>query len=164
MIKKLNLESNLARVHDWTKAADQKVSIFLAFQGVVCTILFSGVFGWARANWNLFSCLNLIFLILALFFIARSFYFSITAITPSLKNESMKKSLIYFGDIAEVELAKYRNAVMNLSAKNYEEDLIGQIHTCSKIVLRKHLLFRSAIHTFVVGMILLILSYVIFLK
>ena len=46
MLTKNDLETNLERVHDWIKSADQKVSIFLAFQGVVLTLLFSSIFSW----------------------------------------------------------------------------------------------------------------------
>lgn len=44
MIEKNDAEKNLVRVHEWTRAADQKISIFLAFQGVLLTLLFPMIF------------------------------------------------------------------------------------------------------------------------
>ena len=54
----MNLEDynkNLDRMADWIKAVDQKVSIFLAFQGIVLTGILPVIFKELISNYCLLS-------------------------------------------------------------------------------------------------------------
>jgi len=162
MLTKNDLETNLERVHDWIKSADQKVSIFLAFQGVVLTLLFSSIFSWATENLKDLSCKNMLLFISGTILVSYSIYKSTSAIIPRLAKDKKKKSITYFGDISKFDLGDFKKAIKETSADEYENELTEQIHISSKIAVRKHSQFRDAIFAFFGGMILLMLSFLLF--
>ncbi|TSC89309.1 MAG: hypothetical protein G01um10143_690 [Parcubacteria group bacterium Gr01-1014_3] len=162
MLTKSDLETNLERVHDWIKAADQKVSIFLAFQGVVFTLLFGSVFSWTSENIRNLSCTNTLILISGIILVAYSIYKSTSAIIPRLAKDKNKNSITYFGDIAKFDLGDFKKAIKETNIDEYEIELVEQIHVSSKIATRKHSQFRDAILIFFAGMILLVISFILF--
>lgn len=162
MLAKNDLETNLERVHEWIKSADQKVSIFLAFQGVVLALLFSGIFSWATENLKDLSCKNLLPFISGIILVSYSIYKSTSAIIPRLAKDKKKKSITYFGDIAKFDLGDFKKAIKETSTEEYENELTEQIYISSKIATRKHSQFRDAIFAFFGGMILLMLSFLLF--
>lgn len=162
MLNKNDLELNLNRVHEWIKSADQKISIFLAFQGVVLTLLFIKVFSWVVKNLTNFSCINLLLLILGVIIVAYSIYKSFFAIMPQLNNSKKRKSLIYFKDIAEFDLDDFEKKVQEMSSDEYEKELIEQIHKSSGIATQKHLQFREAAFLFFSGIVLLVICFLVF--
>lgn len=162
MLTKNDLETNLDRVHEWARAADQKVSIFLAFQGTVLTLLFTSVFAWTKDNFYNFSYINLVILISGIFLAIYSLYQSASAIIPRITKDGGKKSVTFFGDIVKFNLENFKKAVKETSIDEYEIELIEQIHISAKIATRKHSQFRDAIFTFFSGMILLVISFLLF--
>jgi hypothetical protein len=158
----LDLEQSLQRVHEWIKAADQKASIFLGFQGVIISLLFSDIFYWLKGNMSQFSFYDVLFLISGIVLVGYSLYKSVSAIIPRLKNHNGKKSLTYFGDIARLELEDFRKKIKSVSGADYENELIDQIHISSKIAVRKHYQFRDSVITFFAGMVLLAFIYLLF--
>ena len=111
MLEKSDLETSLQRIHEWIKAADQKVSIFLAFQGIVITMLFFDVFSWVKSNILEFSYFDFFLFISSIVLVGYSIYKSASAIIPRLKNHEGKKSLTYFGDIAKLELQDFKEKI-----------------------------------------------------
>ncbi len=162
MLTKSELEKNLERIHGWVTAADQKVSIFLAFQGIILTILFERIFLWTKENLRDLQCRSIILLIFGIILITYSIYKSISAIIPRLTKDKKKKSITYFGDIAEYNLENFKKAVKETSEDEYENELIEQIHISSKIAKMKHSQFKDAILAFFCGMTLLALSFLLF--
>ena len=162
MLTKPDLEESLRRVHEWIRSADEKVSIFLALQGVALTILFPKVFSWTEDNFDKFSCLDFFILLMGMVLIAISLCKSVFAIIPSLDKKKHKKSMTYFGDIAEFKLEDFQKMVEGASDKEYGEELINQIYISSGIAKKKHTQFREAITAFFGGIILLALSFFIF--
>jgi hypothetical protein len=162
MLTKNDLETNLKRVHEWIVAADQKVSIFLAFQGVLLTLLFPNIFSWTKNNFYNFSYYNLLFLIIGIFLTIYSLYKSTSAIIPRVTKDGNKKSIIYFGDIAKFNLKDFKKATKETNNDEYEIELVEQIHISSKIATKKHSQFRDAIFTLFAGIILLIISFLLF--
>jgi hypothetical protein len=162
MLSKNDLETNLERVHEWIKAADQKVSIFLAFQGVVLTLLFASIFSWATENLKTLPCKRLLLFVSGTILIGYSIYKSTSAIIPRLAKDKKKKSITYFGDIAKFDFGDFKRAIKETSADEYQNELIRQIHISSKIAARKHYQFRDAIFLFFGGIVLLMLSFLLF--
>lgn len=161
MIAQDSLELMLNRVHDWIKAADQKVSIFLAFQGVILTILFSNFSSWEFTNLLTLSYLEFVLLMLSVILFVFSISKSISAIIPRLNMNRLKKSLTYFGDIAQMDNNKYSVMLKTASNNIYRSDLIDQIHISSKICTYKHKEFSNAIITFILGIILLLVDWIV---
>ncbi len=162
MIFKTDLESNLNRVHEWIKTADQKVSIFLGFQGVVLSILFPQAFTWFIHSWKLLPIMLNSILLLGIVIVAYSIYKSAMAIIPRLNKKDRKISLTYFGDIANMNPSEFKQAIVQLNETEYCDELIEQIHISSTIAQKKHIEFRKALILFMVGISLCTLTYLIF--
>jgi hypothetical protein len=162
MIEKADLENNLQRIHEWTRSADEKVSIFLAFQGIVLTLLFERVFSWTKNNFTLLcNGYYVIAVIIALVLIAFSIHKSTSAIRPRL-NGGKKKSIIYFGHISSLDSESFKKEVKNTNQNDYEDQLIDQIYISSKIASRKHTQFRDALICFLGGLAVLVIVFIIF--
>ena len=86
---------NLDRTSEWIKAVDQKVSIFLAFQGIMLTGVFQVIFKQIADNYSLFPKFLLYFVIFSVGIIMYGVVKSVIAIMPKLDNNH-KKSIIYF--------------------------------------------------------------------
>jgi len=139
---------NLERMGDWIKSADQKVSIFLAFQGVVLIPLLP----WVYENFYK-SCTILpeagIFLLLI------GLGISIHTILPRM-GDGKFRSLLYFRDVSSLGLGEYKKKVKDLSQDQYEDALLEQAHVLASIATRKHEEFRKAILFFSGGLTLLV--------
>jgi len=104
MLTKSDIEVNPDRVHEWIKAADQKVSIFRAFQGVVLTILSPTLFSWATKHSNELSPLELFVFFVGIVLVGYSIYRSASALLSRSNRNNAKKSRTFFGDIATLSL------------------------------------------------------------
>jgi hypothetical protein len=158
---KQEIENNLDRIHEWIKSVDQKVSVFLAFQGVALTLLFSEVFLWTKRNIHNFSCIDTVLVVSGIVLIGYSIYKSVSAIIPRLKNHKGHKSLTYFKDIAESSLKDYKKQVKETNESEYQDELINQVHISATIAKRKHEEFRDSIVFFFAGLLLLIIIFLI---
>ncbi len=147
------LESNLDRIHEWVKAADQKASIWLAFQGVCLTLIAAEI---GKLRGLLSSSPNdllLILLIASFVGVCLGIYKSVTAIIPRLNSKNKEKSLLFFGDIASLSLENFRERLKNYGDGDFRNDLIKQIHVSSLIATKKHRLFRESIFSFLLGIV-----------
>ncbi len=59
------------------------------------------------------------------------------AIFARVKNDSGKKSMMFFGTIAEMNLNEYKAKTMNMDDKDITKDLLEQVHTNSRICTQK---------------------------
>ncbi len=157
------LKENLFIIQDWIKSADQKVSIWFAFQGIFLTFIMGYFFDFLSSLSdkvlpfkNMFVLLILSILVL----IGFSAYKSICVIFPRIKNNS-KKSLLYFGDIGNMTKKEFNYRLKNYSEKDYKKDLISQIHISSLIATKKHKNFRDSIIYFAIGFVLLLVYFII---
>lgn len=147
-------EANLTRVHEWIKAADQKVSIWIAFQGILVAVItpyfsdhiFPSIF---EQSWVV-----IVLLVFSICLYGYGFFQSILAITPSLKTKKGKKSLIYFGHVAEMDFDDFELKLDQYTEEDYLKDLKRQIHISSKIAFRKHKEFRYSIIFFFSSVVL----------
>ncbi len=158
-MEKQEIESILNRIHDWIKSADQKVSIFLGFQGVILAVLLQKTINTPTLFIRDYLNLPVVFLYIGTFVLLYSLYKSIMALFPRLKKDSNTKSISYFGDIAKLELNDYRKDVNATSDENYIDDLISQIHISSKIADKKHRYFAEAIILFTIAIVILSFSF-----
>jgi len=159
-MNKSELEENLIRVQDWIKSADEKISIWLAFQGVFITLMAPYLFAQTFFVRLLTFCLpQILILVSGLVFIGYGIFNAVSALVPRLKNSTGKKSLIYFGDISSLNLEEFKKELKLYSQSDYEEDLKKQIYISSKISSKKHKLFRDSIISFFIGILILALLF-----
>lgn len=156
------LRENLSTIQEWIKSADQKVSIWFAFQGIFLTFIMGYFFDFLSSSSNKLPS-TIVFALLVssiLVLIGFSAYKSICVIYPRIKNNS-KKSLLYFGDIGNMTKKEFNYKLKNYSEKDYRKDLISQIYISSFIATKKHKNFRDSIICFVIGFILLFVYFII---
>ena len=158
MITKDELENNLNRVHEWIRAADNKVSILLALEGIVITLLLSDSLASYAKSFQ-YNCWNIVFIIASLVLLFISAYKAVLAIIPRLSRKRKKLSLFYFGDVAEMDLKEYKKAIKELDESEYVEQVIEQIHTSSIIATSKHQHFRNSIIALSLSFLLLVASW-----
>ena len=134
----------------------------MAFQGVILTILAPTVLQWFKENYYFITCAQFYLIAFGILLALVGLAESAVAIIPRLKNKSSKKSILYFGQIAEFDLSDYKKKITGTSEEEYKEEIINQIHVLSGIALKKHRHFRNSIVLFLLGLGLLLGGYVCF--
>ena len=158
---KIFFETSLTRVHDWVKAADAKVSIWIAFQGILTAVISPYVSTKiipiiTKVHWSVSGTFAISLILFCISFIE-----SISAITPRLNiAKSATKSLVYFGHIALMGFAEYDQKLSQYDEAKYILDLKQQIHISSQIALRKHREFRFSILFFFISILLFIPMFI----
>ncbi len=160
-MEKEDVENILERIHEWTKSIDQKVSIFLAFQGIGLTLFFPEVFSWIKRYGPNFSYALSILFVVSVVLLGESIYKCIAVIIPRLKNQKGHKSITYFRDITEFKLEEYRKKLLGISEEEYKNELINQTHISAIIAKKKYEQFRDSIIFFSLGVGLLIVMFLI---
>lgn len=159
MIEKNDAEKNLLRVHEWTRTADQKISIILAFQGVLLAVLFPMIFKWFWKNNPYFMAWEIIFLVMAGILLWFGIGKSFSAIIPRISNNAKKKSLTFFGHIASDSLSEYKSRLEEATEESIVDDLVSQTHFSAKIAQTKHSELRDSMISFSIGISILIVIY-----
>lgn len=156
------LELSLERVQEWVKNADQKISIFLAFVGVLLALCAPLFVSWFLKNVMIFSSLVLFLSLISIYFISLAVMKIIIALIPKTKKQNYNKSMLFFGDISSHSYSDFAKAMPTMSLSNYRTDLVDQIYISSQIATKKHVYFRDSVVYFFVGIICLIITYLIF--
>lgn len=158
------LENSLSKIHDWIRVTDQKVSVWLAFQGLVIGISrpyilpehFLAYFFSSDAWLKVILIAGVVTLLLSL---AKT----ILVLLPRLTKSRRKYSILYFKDICDMGMREYKRRVQRNTDRDLKEDLETQIYTCSVIASRQRSLFSDSIVYFVIGFSL-ILTYSVLLN
>lgn len=160
MMNKDDLDKNLDRINDWIKAADQKVGILLASEGVILTLSFSSLATWLSSIIEDGHFLSVVGGISSIVILLSSIYKAGSAIIPRLKHGGTK-SVLFFADIASMKPQAFQDEVENMSEKKHREQLTKQVHEISKIATSKHQGLRDSMLTLLLAMTTLMATYVI---
>lgn len=151
-------EKNLNRIHEWIKSADQKVSIFIAFETVLIGIILQKLI---TINFTKSACVTIIF-IAGVVILIWSLLKLIMGIIPRT-GKKLPKSITYFEAIALMDLGDYKKFVLESEDATYLNEIIEQTHISSKIASKKHSLFREAVLLFILSFILISASYLMYI-
>ncbi len=154
-------ERILDRIHEWIRAADQKISIFLAFQGIVITLFVSSVAEWLRQAFVASDTLGSILLIGAIVSFCYSFYKIFRALIPQLVNVHVQKSMTFFGDIASIDLTTFSAKLNTTTEDDLRNDFIQQAFVSAKIASAKHVGFQTSVRAFLLGCGLVLAEWVL---
>ncbi|MFA5131267.1 MAG: Pycsar system effector family protein [Patescibacteria group bacterium] len=161
-MNKENLENNLSVIHEWIRSADQKSSIWLAFQGVCLTIIISSTdFEKFVSYIKNVSCFDIVILILVLILCFYSVLKTIFSILPTVKVSTGKESMIYFGSIAKNSLKKYKEKMIAYDDDDYKDDLLDQIYISSLIVNKKLKFFSESVSIFILSFIIIFIFFLV---
>lgn len=148
------LEKNFDRISDWIKITDQKVSVFLAFQGIILTLIFPFLYASISNFKFYYNRCSFAPVILGVSCIITGILISIISITPKL-GHTRKKSLLYFKDVASMKFEDYKKNVKDTSAEKYKDFLLEQIYVLSCIATKKNQQFVGAVIVFTLGISLI---------
>lgn len=173
MIETEELEPILDRIHEWTRAADVKVDILTAVEAGVLALLIPALIEWIQDPHNAFE--NKLWFLLGFGFLIVALTKSLQALFPRTSDQWWirlwrwakgehsdrgPKSITYFGHIADLTLADYRERLSTLSPADLREDWINQVHLSAGIAGRKHHNIKVAILLFCLGLIIIGWTYV----
>ena len=138
MDDKISLLMNThVELQDQVRFGDTKATAIITFKLVMLAFLRTQVGGINDAYKagdfvviSLFSIFMLTFMILTIYVLK--------VIIPRFKHHSVKKSSIYFSEIASMEKSEYVDFISNQSAEELARDFAEQIHTLSKITVVKY--------------------------
>ena len=172
MIKTEDLERILDRVHEWTRAADVKVDILTAIEAGVVALLMPSLVGWINDPRNPLD--DRIWFSVGFAFLLFALTKSLQALFPRTSDQwwkrllqwvkgehpdEIQKSITYFGHIADMTLADYRERLNTITPADLREDWIKQIHLSAGIAGRKHHNIKVAILLFCIGLFIIGWTY-----
>jgi hypothetical protein len=144
------LENILNRIHEWIRAADQKIGIFIAFQAIVIGFIISYSFRVIEIPNNDINRFGLFLLFFSLLAFLYSFIRVLLGLIPKTVSNP-KTSLIYFGEISKMSLGNYLEQIAQLTDEEYRLDIINQIHISSIIASQKHECIRHSMIIFIIS-------------
>lgn len=159
-------EKNLARIHEWIRSVDQKLSILLTFQGVfiaLVTPLAVNLFSLHTYDLNPYG---VGFIAAGYSLMAYGILKAILALYSTLKVKQSKQltedqlSLTYFQHIDGISLEAYEKRMFKLSKKGYIKELLAQTKVSAKITTKKQILFNDALFFFFSGVAILAGAFV----
>lgn len=158
------LEKILDRTQEWIRAADQKISIFLAFEGIIIALIFFPILSWVKQLILQFDYLIFLLIYLSSFLLLYGLVKMIFVLSSILRIKQKKgNSFTYFADIALSKFEDYKNRVNTLTKKDYKNELINQIFISSDIAYRKHTHFKDSLLLFFLGFFLLFIALIYFI-
>ena len=161
LIEISNLEYVLRNIYEWIRSVDQKISIFIVFQGITITVLSPQIYSLVLKKSQHVSFVYKVILIFSFLLFLSEIILLLISLMARLKNKTNSKSLIYFGDIPEVSLNDYQKSVFNLNREIYKEDLIRQCYISARIASLKYKLFNKSVILFIAGSFLIIVEFLL---
>lgn len=162
-------ESNLTRVISWAVAADQKAGIIMTF------VLFSLAYLFSQTNEGLklffalikrpehlnilLSYVSLTLLILLFcscgFFLFRAGFHLVSSLRPRVAPHSSKKSLFFFGSIAQMPRDEFTEEFSALDHGKTLKAICDQTFNVAKVISEKYQHISDSIWWFQYGILLL---------
>lgn len=135
-IEKLNDQLN--KNDEWIQNADLKLSVILAFLGVLGGVVLSqgSVFDLLKDGLKVVEIFSLLTFTLAFILLGIAITTAIKGLSATLRNPH--RSLWFFGDVAKFESWDAFKRKKTVQTEEEEaDDLLSQIHTTSKIAIGK---------------------------
>lgn len=141
------LEASLTRQLGWIAAADSKASLAFAIDTAMLGLL-AAVAPKTASAWTVAPAILASFAVL--FGLATLLFLSIASFP---RTQGPKGSVIYFGGIAQRDVAQFETAVETLSEEGYIADLSGQVHRNAEIATRKFAWVQRALMSLYISVV-----------
>lgn len=137
------LLAQLNRVDEWVRGADVKIGVLLTFDGVVLATV-------AKHSLSAIFSINspemvIVGYLFVLVLLTWSIVKALWGILPRLKHKQNIQSLLYYYDVAQMDLTSYRHDMNHMTAAKYRDALLSQIHAVSAVAARKMVCFKDAV-------------------
>lgn len=141
--------TQLNKNDEWIQNADLKLSIILAFQGVLGGIYLTRI--ESSVDTYELSLASYVALLVSIVFLLVSIYFSMKGLTAKLKNPF--QGLWFFGDVAQFEhWSHFKKSKLHETADEQIDTLFNQVHVTSKIAMIKFKWLNRAIQWVVMSL------------
>ncbi len=153
-------------INSWINNVDAKTSFALAYVAVLIGFVFvngsPSVFTDIQSTEKIVACMIIkAIIVIALYGTSLlSIIFMFFAIKARTNNISGKKSVMFFGTIASMELINFKAKTLNMGEKELTKDLLEQIHTNSSICTKKMKFYNKGIFWLIIATILCFVSVV----
>lgn len=144
-------------INSWINNVDAKTSFALAFVAALIGFIFvngsPAVLSEILRADKVTTCI----VVKAIWVIALyaasflSIMFMFLAIKARTKNKSGKKSVMFFGTIASIDLNDFKSKTMNMDKKELTKDLLEQVHTNSEICTKKMKFYNAGIFWLIIA-------------
>ena len=146
-------EKNLERAHGWVRTADQKagftLTISLALLGASLSLVGRATLVVAQcvrvgsSSWLLAPFLVGLFTAYVVFAVqAMSHLFGV--VRPRTKPTTKRESLLYFGSIAKMDVATFKERMRALPVDTLLDEILDQTYVAAEIASAKHLGIQTA--------------------
>lgn len=149
----------LELINNWINNVDTKASFALAFIGIMLGFCFTGdlpaaFISFQKAqNKTIDLWIEVIAVVILITFGVITSTVLLSVLIAKAKNTSGKKSVMFFGTIAEISLNDYKSKTMNMSETDLTKDLLEQVHTNSIICTQKFKRYNT-------GMVMMIIFFI----
>ena len=158
-MKKNDLEYIFSNINSWINNVDNKVSIFIGIQTAVLSLIFLRTFDWFVSNFFSMTLTEMVVSFIGFLMLIVSLYYSLRGLFPSVKASDNNSGLMFFGEISNCSLEKYKKLIASANEKEYQDELVEQIHTNSLIASVKFSSYKRSVLFFVTGLIILVFIY-----
>lgn len=139
------LRDILDRTIGFIRNCDQKTGILLGVLGAVITVLgtqnffetFFRVFGIICSYCKCFAILYVVSILMSIVVSAVGIYYLVCALKANIVNGSSVKSLLFFGDIADLTEVEYKAQSSSVLKERLREDFVAQIYINASICKTK---------------------------
>lgn len=151
-------------INSWINNVDTKTSFALAYVAVLMGFAFAhGTPAVFKELMN--TCPPTKEIIIKLILVLALYITSILAVTnlfmaiiARVKNDSGKKSMLFFGTISTMSLNDYKAKVLNMDERDIIKDLLEQVHTNSKICSLKIKKYNQGIIFLIIATVICFVS------
>lgn len=155
---------DISRNNDWIRAADQKISIYLAFIGLILTFTFVPLINLLNMSFLKPNKLSFNILIFGILILILGICKLLWVLTSKLKGKRSYRGLIYFGDISSIYFNEYQKQIITQNEKNYIEDLTEQVYTTAVIANDRHTQFNNSVRQTFISFLILLIGYLILIN
>ena len=141
------LMNSHVELQDQVRFGDSKATAIITFKLVMLAFLRTQVGDINHAYKEGDLIVIILFSIFMVTFMISTIYV-LKVIVPRFKPNSVKKSSIYFSEIASMEKSEYVDFIANQSGEDLAMDFAEQIHTLSRITVIKYATIQKSIFYF----------------
>lgn len=139
----------MGRFDPYYESINNKGNVYLTLNTFILGGVLAGYF-WVRQQIKL-ECTHDYLLIIFLVFNLFSISTTLLALKPYLKSYAKtSKSILFFNDIASIQLTDFIIKIENIDENKINEDLVSQVYLLAKGLRRKFLLLN--ISTWIIGL------------
>jgi hypothetical protein len=157
----------------WAEVADAKAGAVLFFTGASARILMEPIIDSATELYdeglnNLSSgaaLLHIAFVVVTIVVVAALFwtiYHAFVTLVPRVRRSGAGRGgVMFFGDLARIPYAEWRERILGYSEQDVLDDLAGQVHTAGVIASQKHQHIKHAVSGILVVLALSPVLYIL---